>query len=64
VVNFGQDAHDLVMQRKGAKAIRVPKQDHFMRREITVKLTAGKYTLWCSLPQHRERGMVAPLSVR
>jgi uncharacterized cupredoxin-like copper-binding protein len=29
-----------------------------------VSLVAGKYTLWCSLPQHKQRGMVAPLTVK
>lgn len=66
VVNFGQDAHDLVLQRnaKGAKAVRVRALDHFQRAELTTRLVAGRYTLWCSLPNHRARGMVAPLTVR
>lgn len=69
VVNFGQDAHDLVVQRlvKGTKPIRFAKQDNFLRggrAEKTVTLLAGKYTLWCSLPRHKQRGMVAPLTVR
>jgi hypothetical protein len=66
VFNLGQDAHDLVLQRKakGAAAVAVPKLDHFMRRQVSVKLVTGVYTLWCSLPRHRERGMVATLRVR
>jgi plastocyanin len=66
VFNLGQDAHDLVLQRKakGAKAVVVPKLDHFMRKQVSVKLVTGVYTLWCSLPRHRERGMVATLRVR
>ena len=69
VVNFGQDSHDLVILRKakGAKPIRFAKQDNFLRggrAEKTVTLVAGKYTLWCSLPQHKQRGMVAPLTVK
>jgi hypothetical protein len=66
VFNIGQDAHDLVLRRnaKGAAAVRVPKLDHFERRTVRVRLVAGAYTLWCSLPRHRERGMVATLRVR
>jgi uncharacterized cupredoxin-like copper-binding protein len=66
VVNFGQDAHDLAILRKakGAKTVRVPKHDHFMRAEVTVSLVAGSYTLWCTLPQHRKRGMWATLTVK
>jgi hypothetical protein len=69
VINFGQDSHDLVILRKvkGSKPIRFAKQDNFMRggrAEKVVTLLAGKYTLWCSLPKHKERGMVAPLTVK
>ena len=66
VFNIGQDAHDLVLRRnaKGAASVSVPKLDHFMRKTVRLKLMAGSYTLWCSLPRHRERGMVATLRVR
>jgi len=69
VLNLGQDFHDLVLLRKvkGSKPIRFAKQDNFLRggrAERTVKLLAGAYTLWCSLPQHKKRGMVAPLTVK
>jgi hypothetical protein len=68
VVNFGQDAHDLVIQRKakGAAPIHFAKQENFLHggmAEKTVTLKAGRYTLWCSLPQHKQRGMVAALTV-
>ncbi len=66
VFNIGQDAHDLVLLHaaKGAKPLRVRKLAHFEREEVTVRLRPGRYTLWCSLPGHRARGMVAPLRVR
>jgi uncharacterized cupredoxin-like copper-binding protein len=66
VFNIGQDAHDLVLRRnaKGAASVAVPKLDHFMRKTVRLKLVAGSYALWCSLPRHRERGMVATLRVR
>lgn len=65
VFNIGQDAHDLVLRRRapGARAVRVPKLDHFMRETVRVTLVAGTYALWCSLPRHRERGMSAVLRV-
>lgn len=66
VFNIGQDAHDLVLRRnaKGAQPVAVPKLDHFMRDQIRITLVRGAYTLWCSLPRHRERGMAATLRVR
>ena len=69
-LNFGQDAHDLVLLRnvKGSKPIKFAKQDNSLRSGSrvtkTVKLLAGRYQLWCSLPKHRERGMSAPLVVK
>lgn len=68
LVNFGTDAHDLVVQaqRKGAKPLTVrfsqlaPKG----RAERTLRLRPGRYALWCSLPGHRPRGMRATLVVR
>ncbi len=65
LVNFGMDAHDLRLQRKGAKHVAgtppVLAGGHF---ELKVKLVKGRYTLWCSLADHRARGMVATLVVK
>jgi uncharacterized cupredoxin-like copper-binding protein len=65
VFNIGQDAHNVVMQlnAKGAKPLATDKLYHFERTTLKVKLQKGTYTLWCSLPNHRERGMVAKLRV-
>jgi uncharacterized cupredoxin-like copper-binding protein len=65
VLNFGMDTHDLVIQSnaKGSKPMRVKQMGPGDRVTLTVKLAPGKYTLWCSLPGHRARGMVAPLVV-
>lgn len=66
LVNFGMDAHNLAVQKKvaGAKIVRFAKIFHGARAERTLRLTAGRYTLWCSLPGHRGRGMVATLVVK
>jgi plastocyanin len=66
VVNFGQDAHDLVLVRsvRGAKPAQtkvVPPHGH---AELGVRLAAGRYELYCSLPGHRAAGMRATLLVR
>jgi uncharacterized cupredoxin-like copper-binding protein len=65
VLNFGMDNHDLVVQgnAKGSKAIRFKQLSPGDHATLTIKLPPGRYTLWCSLPGHRARGMVAPLLV-
>jgi uncharacterized cupredoxin-like copper-binding protein len=65
VLNFGMDNHDLVLQSnaKGSKPVHFKQLGPGDRATLTIKLPPGKYTLWCSLPGHRARGMVAPLVV-
>ena len=65
LANFGQDPHDLRLQRIGARHIagtRVASPG--ARAELTVKLAPGRYLLWCSVADHRARGMRATLIVR
>ena len=67
LVNFGQDPHDLVIQPQGktkGKTVTVPVVAPGDRRELTLKLVPGRYILYCSLADHRARGMWAPLVVR
>jgi hypothetical protein len=64
LVNLGQDEHDLRMRRIGGTrtyAIRttLPGQ----RRYLAAKLRVGRYNLWCSIADHRARGMRAQLRV-
>ena len=64
-VNFGMDAHNLALRKavSGARAVRLPTIDHGDHVDRALRLTPGRYTLWCALPGHRARGMVATLVV-
>jgi plastocyanin len=64
LANFGQDPHDLRVQRVGAKHIAglgvvAPGK----RGELTVKLAPGRYLFWCSVANHRALGMRTSLVV-
>ena len=65
LVNRGQDAHDLDLQRIGSTHIfRFPKVEpgHYVDRELRLK--PGTYRIWCGIADHKERGMHAVLRVR
>jgi plastocyanin len=65
LANFGQDPHDLRLQRVGARHIAgTPVVAPGSRAELAVKLLPGRYSLWCSVANHRARGMRATLVVR
>jgi plastocyanin len=65
LANFGQDPHDLRLQRLGARHIAgTPVVAPGSRVELAVKLLPGRYSLWCSVANHRARGMRATLVVR
>ena len=64
LANFGQDPHDLRLQRAGARHIAgigvvAPGE----RKELSLKLAPGRYSVWCSVADHRARGMHAVLVV-
>lgn len=64
LANFGQDPHDLRVQRIGARHIAglgvvAPGQ----RATLTVKLVPGRYSFWCSVANHRQLGMQTTLVV-
>ena len=65
VLNAGMDDHDLVIQSnvKGSKPVRFSQLTPGSHTSRTLKLAPGRYTLWCSIANHRQLGMVAPLAV-
>jgi hypothetical protein len=63
--NFGEDAHDLRMQRVGGtKIYGWPVGETGAVEDRRLRLAAGRYQLWCSLGNHRALGMIATLLVR
>jgi hypothetical protein len=66
LVNMGEDDHDLALRRRAAGArtrtVRTVTPGSF--RERTLRLVPGRYQLWCTIADHRARGMRAALRVR
>jgi plastocyanin len=64
LANFGQDPHDLRLQRAGARHIAgLGVVTPGARGELTVRLVPGRYSFWCSVANHRQLGMRATLIV-
>jgi plastocyanin len=65
--NRGEDEHDLRLQRitsrTDAPVARWAPTKPGDVASLTVRLSRGRYRLWCSLPGHRELGMRATLRV-
>jgi plastocyanin len=65
LANFGEDPHDLRIQRVGARHVggtpEVQPGDYY---DLSVKLLPGRYRLWCSIGNHRRLGMQAVLTVK
>jgi plastocyanin len=65
LANFGQDPHDLRLQRAGSRHIAgIGAVAPGERGELSLKLARGRYSLWCSVANHRRLGMRATLVVR
>jgi plastocyanin len=66
LVNFGEDDHDLALRRAaaGSKTWLVKTVTPGGFRERTLRLMPGRYRLWCTIADHRARGMQATLRVR
>jgi len=63
--NQGEDPHNLNLRLEGSETepLTLPETDSLQRSDATFDLPAGKYRLWCSLPEHEEKGMAATLAV-
>jgi hypothetical protein len=65
LVNYGQDEHDLRLRRAGGTRVyRIGKVRPGRLGELEARFLPGRFTLWCSLADHRKRGMSATLLVR
>jgi hypothetical protein len=64
LVNLGQDEHDLRLRRiGGTRTYGIKTVLPGQRRYLAAKLRVGRYHLWCSIADHRARGMRAQLRV-
>jgi len=64
-VNFGQDPHDMRVQRVGTtKVYSVPTVQPGDHYDLDLTLSPGRYLLWCSIANHRQLGMQAALVVK
>lgn len=63
--NRGEDPHNLNLRQAGEEGtpLEIPETGSLQRNVATFDLAAGKYRLWCSLPEHEERGMYTSLVV-
>jgi len=65
LVNYGEDEHDLRLKRAGGtRTYRIGKVAPGKVAELETRFLPGRFTLWCSLADHRKRGMSATLVVR
>jgi uncharacterized cupredoxin-like copper-binding protein len=65
VANFGEDEHDLRLKRVGGTRVyRVGVVRPGALGELEARFRPGRFTLWCSVADHRRRGMTATLLVR
>jgi hypothetical protein len=64
--NEGSDPHDLRIQREGDEGppLEIAEAGPKERRTARFALASGTYQLWCSLPEHKERGMSVTLQVK
>jgi hypothetical protein len=66
LVNYGEDDHDLALRRiaTAARTYRIGIVHPGDTGELQRVLRAGRYRVWCTLADHRARGMSATLRVR
>ena len=65
LANYGEDEHDLRLQRiGGTRVYRIAKIGPQGIGELEARFLPGRFRLWCSLADHRARGMTATLLVK
>ena len=66
LVNSGEDEHDLAMRRvaRGAPTLRTDSVLPGGLTRLRARLAPGRFQLWCTLADHRSRGMRATLVVQ
>lgn len=65
LANFGEDAHDLRLQRVGGTRVyRIATVSPGGLGELEARFLPGRFRLWCSFADHRARGMHATLLAR
>jgi hypothetical protein len=65
LANYGEDEHDLRLRRVGGtRTYRIGTVAPGGLGELETRFAPGRFTLWCSLADHRARGMRATLVVR
>jgi hypothetical protein len=64
--NLGEDDHDLALRRRatGARTWRIPVVTPGALGDLEASFLPGRYALWCTIADHRTRGMRATLVVR
>lgn len=63
--NQGEDPHNLNIEREGdeGEPLQIAETDSLQHTVATFNLAPGTYRLWCSLPEHAEKGMHTTLVV-
>jgi plastocyanin len=65
LANFGEDPHDLRLHRiGGTKTFALDDVLPGDFSDLRTTLSPGRYVLWCSIADHRARGMEAQLAVK
>ena len=65
LANYGEDEHDLRLRRiGGTRTYRIGTVAPGRVGELEARFLPGRFRLWCSLADHRVRGMSAVLFVR
>jgi len=65
LANYGEDEHDLRLRRiGGTRTYRVGTVAPGRVGELEARFLPGRFRLWCSLADHRARGMGATLLVK